>query len=48
MSKAANSSKTNSLIAGILMGLTFALKQGINVIRILELQWHLPTLMFME
>ena len=42
MSKASSSSKTNSLIAGpqLLMGLTFALKQGVKVIRILELQWY--------
>ena len=30
------------------MGLTFALKQGIKVIRILELQRHPPTLVFIS
>ena len=27
-------------IVGILMGLTLALKEGIKIIRIMELKWH--------
>ena len=49
MSKTSNIKQTYSWsLVGILMGLTFALKQGVKVIRILELQRHPTTLMFMK